>query len=100
MRKASEFNVTFSACKDVVNCVSIGAFVNQDYNGCNRLVNCQANNYYAYCHYLTNCVGGTKQECTFVSATQEDIDSTKQYIDSKIGEVNTALTDLNSGEGV
>lgn len=98
--------LTFGTCNYLTNCLaenneSLGVgFTYSSY-----LTNCEAigSHFYSFanCNYLTNCTGDKSiRNCTYIASTQEDIDSLQQYVDDKIGKVNTALTDLNSGEGV
>jgi hypothetical protein len=108
------WSMAFSSCENIVNCLGVanskGMYADA-FDDCKGLVNCKADgtggNRFRQCAYLINCTDkdGTYNEslfnrCSFVNSTQEDVSTLKQYIDDKIGEVNTALTDLNSGEGV
>jgi hypothetical protein len=105
------WSIAFASCENIVNCLGVAnskGMYTDAFNDCKGLVNCKSGgNTFRKCVYLINCtdIDGTYNEslfkqCSFINSTQEDVSTLKQYIDDKIGEVNTALADLNSGEGV
>lgn len=95
-----EYGERISNCK-TTQCSSIG------FSNVNNLCNCHVDGSekaYSACYNLASCTGSSVSELYYnsyyISATKEDIEETKFYVDSQIGDFSALLQDINSGEGV